>query len=110
MPWKPGGGALVLTANGGWTLETFEPFFDEPLCDPSATPTCDPDVISKLGYNEFRAGGEARWRFLPRTSAVLEGGWFSRQPTDAAAVARRSRASTPRWASPASSRRTSAAP
>ncbi len=83
VPWKPGGGALVLSAIGGWTLETFEPFFDEPLCDPVVTPTCDPDVISKLGYDEYRAGGEARWRFLPRTAAVLEGGWFSRQPTDA---------------------------
>lgn len=82
VPWRPGGGALVLAATGGWTLETFEPYFDAPICDPVTTPTCDPDVISDLGYDEVRAGGEARWLFLPRTSAVLEGGWFSRQPND----------------------------
>jgi hypothetical protein len=84
VPWKPGGGALVLAATGGWTLETFEPYFDQPICDPVVTPTCDPDVLSDLGYDEFRAGGEARWRFLPRTSAVLEGGWYARQPNDEA--------------------------
>jgi hypothetical protein len=82
VPWRPGGGALVLAATGGWTLETFEPYFDAPICDPLTTPACDPDVLSELGYDEFRAGGEVRWRFLPRTSAVLEGGWFSRQPND----------------------------
>jgi hypothetical protein len=82
VPWKPGGGALVLAATGGWTLETFEPYFDDPICDPAAAPTCDPDVLSELGYDEFRAGGEVRWKFLPRTSAVLEGGWFTRKPND----------------------------
>lgn len=85
-PWRPGGGALVLSLTGAWLLETFEPYFDDPICDPaSAIPGCDPSALDDLGYNEIRAGGELRWRFLPRTSAVLQGGWFSRTPNDAAA-------------------------
>ena len=76
VPLRPGGGALVFTANGGWVLETFENYFsDTALVD-----------ASKLGYNEFRAGGELKWRFLPRTSAVFQGGWYSRVPNDAGAA------------------------
>jgi hypothetical protein len=86
LPYRPGGGALVLAATGGWTLETFEPFREGggTLCDPAVTPSCDPDVLAELGYDELRAGAEARWKFLPRTQAVLEGGWFTRQPNDPA--------------------------
>ncbi len=85
-PWRPGGGALVLSLTGAWLLETFESYFDAPICDPAtAIPGCDPAALDDLGYNELRAGGELRWRFLPRTSAVFQGGWFSRTPNDAAA-------------------------
>jgi hypothetical protein len=69
VPFRPGGGALVFTANGAWLLETFEQFF-------AGAPT-----VSGLGYDEYHAGGEFAWRFLPRTSAVLEGEWFSRVPS-----------------------------
>ncbi len=68
VPFRPGGGALVLTANGAWQLETYERYF-------AGAP--DP---TGLGYNEYRAGGEIAWRFLPRTAAILEGAWFSRVP------------------------------
>jgi hypothetical protein len=79
VPFRPGGGALVFTANGAWALETFEAFFTDPAC-----PSCTGDV-GKLGYNEVRAGGDVKWLFLPRTSAVFQGGWFSRVPNDSAA-------------------------
>lgn len=73
VPLRPGGGALVFTANGGWVLETFQNYFS------------DLQDVGALGYNEYRAGGEVKWRFLPRTAAVLQGGWFSRVPNAAAA-------------------------
>jgi hypothetical protein len=80
VPWKPGGGALVVSLTGAWTLETYEPFSS---CSAGATATsCDPAVLGDLGYNEVRAGAEVRWRFLPRTSAVFESSYFSRMPND----------------------------
>jgi hypothetical protein len=83
MPVRPGGGALVFSLTGGWTLETFEPYL---ACAPGSTEvSCDEELLSDLGYNEYGAGGELRWHFLPRTSAVLEGSWFSRVPNDTVA-------------------------
>lgn len=72
VPVRPGGGALVFAVTGGWTLETFEDYFDAPLCA-----GC-PSSAANLGYDELRAGGELRWRFLPRTAAIVQGGWFQR--------------------------------
>jgi hypothetical protein len=72
VPWKPGGGALVLTAGGDWTLETFEPYLDG----------VDTTALSKLGYSDLSGFGELRWKFLPRTAAVLEASYFERLPSD----------------------------
>ncbi len=84
LPWRPGGGALVISPMLDWSLETFEPFAS---CPAGSTDTsCDKEQLSKLGYNDVRAGAEARWRFLPRTSAVFDAGWFSRVPTDTTAA------------------------
>ena len=69
VPWKPGGGALVLAANAEWLVETFEKYQDLPG-----------PKLSDLGFNRYRFGGEVQWRFLPRTSAVLSGGWFTLDP------------------------------
>lgn len=71
VPWRPGGGALTLNANGGWALETYEALFSG-----------DTSGVSKLGYNELRAGAGVAWKFLPRTAALLEGGYFKRLPND----------------------------
>jgi hypothetical protein len=79
VPLRPGGGALVFTANGAWALETFESFFAAPDCADCL------GTVGKLGYNEFRAGGDVKWHFLPRTSGLFQGGWFSRVPNDSAA-------------------------
>lgn len=76
LPWTPGGGALVLTGSGQWILETFEEYEDLPGA---------PDV-SELGYSQFRGGAEVQWRFLPRTSAVLSGAYFTRVPSASAAT------------------------
>ncbi len=69
VPWRPGGGALVLVAHGQWIVESFEKYQGEP-----------PVQLSQLAYDQYRAGGEVQWRFLPRTSGVLEAGWFQRVP------------------------------
>jgi hypothetical protein len=69
VPWKPGGGALVVAANAEWLVESFEKYQDVPAY-----------ALADLGYNQYRVGGELRWRFLPRTTGLLEGGYFARVP------------------------------
>jgi hypothetical protein len=80
-PWKPGGGALVVALGGEWRLETFEPYGGAALCDPVTGAACDARLLDDLGYDELRGGADLRWRFLPRTSAVLETGYFARLPS-----------------------------
>ncbi len=87
LPWKPGGGALTLNVNGAWEVESYEaPLAGFACADPNADPaTCTPvdaTDVSKLGYNELRAGAGAAWKFLPRTSALFDLGYFSRMPND----------------------------
>jgi hypothetical protein len=74
LPWTPGGGALVVTAAGQWLLETFEEYQD-------GTTGFD---VADLGYSQFRGSAEAQWRFLPRTSAVVTAGYFTRVPAASA--------------------------
>jgi hypothetical protein len=80
LPWRPGGGALTVGVNGSWALETFESFYSGASCDPAQVALCDPSVLKDLGYNDVRGGADLRWRFLPRTAAVLEGSYFTRLP------------------------------
>ena len=67
VPWRPGGGALVFAANGEWIVESFEQY-----------QTASPVPLANLGYNQYRAGGELQWRFLPRTSGVLQASYYTR--------------------------------
>lgn len=86
VPFRPGGGALTLNVNGGWVLETYEALFTGGFTCAPGNPACDPTQLSKLGYSELRAGAGVAWKFLPRTSALLEGGYFKRLPSDKALV------------------------
>jgi hypothetical protein len=69
VPWKPGGGALVVTANGQWLMEAYQKYKDDPGFD-----------VADLGYSQFRGGADVQWRFLPRTSALFSAGYFTRVP------------------------------
>lgn len=69
VPWKPGGGALILAAKGQWMVETYEKYG-----------SASPGSLADLGYNQYRGGAEVQWRFLPRTTGLLEGGYYARQP------------------------------
>jgi len=83
IPYRPGGGALELSAGGEWIRESFEPWLEGIVCDP-AQAGCDSDTLAGLGYDEVRGTGEVRWRFLPRTAASLRGSWVQRMPDDPA--------------------------
>ncbi len=84
MPWKPGGGALLLTLGGEWQLETYEPYLKGSYCTTAGVAECDASVVSRYGWNELRGTGELRWKFLPRTAVVIDGGYFSRLANDPA--------------------------
>jgi hypothetical protein len=83
VPYRPGAGALELSAGGEWILESFEPYLEGFVCDP-ALAGCDSDTLAGLGYDEYRGTGEVRWRFLPRTAASLRATWVQRMPNDPA--------------------------
>lgn len=80
VPWRPGGGAIVLAANGEWIVESFEKY------------QVDIPNLSNLGYDQYRAGAEVQWRFLPRTSGVFNASYYQRvanasgQPQNASGV------------------------
>ncbi len=79
VPWKPGGGALVFMFRGQWLLESFQPYMSADKCVPD-DPMCSKETLGDLGYNDYRSGLEAQWRFLPRTSAVFQAGYFTHVP------------------------------
>lgn len=84
VPFRPGGGALALTLAGHWVRESFETYVSAAGCDPGLNPTCVAAGISAYGYNQYGGGGEVRWKFLPRTAIVIDGGYFQRKPDDTA--------------------------
>jgi hypothetical protein len=81
VPWRPGGGALTLALAGAWSIESYQPFASYQVCGPSpSTPYCDSAYLSDLGYNNVSLGMGVNWKFLPRTSAILDLTWFDRIP------------------------------
>lgn len=81
VPWRPGGGAFVTTVYGGWDLESFSKFDNGLICQGEGAP-CEQSQISDLGYSDVTGGLELRWRFLPRTAALVQGEYWKRLPAD----------------------------
>jgi hypothetical protein len=79
-PWRPGGGALTLTLGGDWAVESFEAFKSAQICGTTVSPFCVPAHIADLGFNNLGVGLGVNWRFLPKTSALLDLSWFDRIP------------------------------
>jgi Putative beta-barrel porin 2 len=80
-PWRPGGGALSVTLSGDWAIESFEAFKPAQVCSTTTgSPFCVPDHLADLGYNNLGVGLGVNWKFLPKTSALLDLSWFDRVP------------------------------
>ena len=82
VPVRPGGGALTFTVSGQWMLDSFGsygPAFSGcqsiPLCNYNGN-------VGSYDYNQVSGALQAKWSFLPRTAAVLEGSYFDRIPSD----------------------------
>jgi hypothetical protein len=85
VPWRPGGGALTVALNGGWSIESFEPFKAYRVVCPSPSPTgCNSSDLADLGYNNVDLGLDVNWRFLPKTAALFDFSWFDRIPNSTA--------------------------
>lgn len=64
VPIHPGGGALEVSPKASYAVEFFEP-----LILPDSVPP-----LSDMNYSNLNVGLGARWRFLPKTAIVLDGG------------------------------------
>lgn len=82
-PWRPGGGALEVTPAVDWRLVTYEAYLKGQLCT-DGTANCNTADMSKLGYSDVTGSLEGRWKFLPRTAAVLQLEYFEHLPSSAA--------------------------
>jgi hypothetical protein len=80
VPWRPGGGALVVTAAGDWTVESFDSYKTGQVCTTAGNPFCSSAYLADLGYNNIGASLGVNWRFLPKTAALLDLSWFDRIP------------------------------
>jgi hypothetical protein len=85
LPFTPGGGALVFAVGGDWSVESYEAISGSGVsCDPTIDPACNSSNLEKLGFSEVQARGSAIWKFLPRTKATFDAGYFKRLPNDTA--------------------------
>jgi len=83
LPFTPAGGALIFAVGGDWAVESYEPVAGSGAsCDPVVDPSCSSDNLKKFGYNEVQGRASAIWRFLPRTRATFDVGYFKRIPND----------------------------
>jgi len=80
VPWRPGGGAFITTLSGGWDLETYEPFVSGALC-PGTSPQCNPSTVAQQNYSEASGKLDVRWKFFPRTAALVQGEYWKRFPS-----------------------------
>lgn len=73
VPIHPGGRALEITPHGAWQVEFFEPLALGSILGCGATDvTCSPGLVSRMNYSNVNVGINARWRFLPKTAAVVD--------------------------------------
>ena len=68
LPIHPGGGALEVTPSGSWLIERFQPL-----------DSASRESFAVLDYDNYHAGLDARWKFLPKTAVGIETGFDTRR-------------------------------
>jgi len=73
VPIRPGGKALEIAPNVGWSFENFQSISSVtvPNCSPGDVTCSDPSQVSQFNYQNVRFGLDGRWRFLPKTAVTL---------------------------------------
>ncbi len=78
VPIHPGGGALEVSPKAAWAVEFFEPMIARSTSTftgcPLDNPACQPNKVIEANYSNLNLGLGARWRFLPKTAVVFDGG------------------------------------
>jgi hypothetical protein len=70
-PIHPGGGAIVVTPKVRWDVEFFNQLIPGQL--PGCVGiTCDPNLVQNMNYSNLNFGLQGKWKFLPKTAAVLD--------------------------------------
>lgn len=85
---RPGSGALLIEPGYSMAFEHFE--WETGAISADCTrgdPTCDPQAVSALDYQMHTVHLDATWKFLPKTSFVLESSlgvrkWIGEQETN----------------------------
>lgn len=71
-PIHPGGRALEVTPSVAFGVEFFDPLLTGTIAGCTAgDPTCDPAAVSQMNYGNLNFGVGTRWKFLPKTAAIL---------------------------------------
>lgn len=73
VPIHPGGGAIEVTPKVRWDVEFFSALLPGRLPSCAAGDfSCDPNAASGMNYSNLNFGLGAKWKFLPKTAAVLD--------------------------------------
>lgn len=72
VPIRPGGRALEITPRVAWSVEFFEPLLTGITSCAAGDITCDPARVGDMNYSNLNFGLNSRFKFLPKTAAVLE--------------------------------------
>lgn len=73
VPIHPGGGALEITPSVGWSVEFFEALLQGTVPGCATTDiTCNPGLVNRMDYSNLTFGLGGRWRFLPKTSFLVD--------------------------------------
>jgi hypothetical protein len=72
VPIHPGGRALEITPRINWSVEFFEALLTGPTSCPATNITCNPLQVGQMNYSNLNFAIASRFKFLPKTSAVLD--------------------------------------
>ncbi len=72
VPIRPGGRALEFTPRVTWSVEFFEPLLTGLTTCPAGDITCDPTLVANMNYSNLNFALGSRFRFLPKTAAILD--------------------------------------
>lgn len=83
VPIRPGGGALEITPRGSYAVEFFQSISGQPAPG-CADVSCDPLAVGGLNYQNAQGKLEVKWRFLPKTAALVDATYDARSYFSAA--------------------------
>ncbi len=72
VPIHPGGRALEITPRINWAVEFFEPLLTGQFNCPANDITCNAGLVGQMNYSNLNFALASRFKFLPKTSAVLD--------------------------------------